>query len=159
MTRAKSAASNLLVECYCRDVRLTPTLDGLLDIDAPRGVLTPGLLDRLRRYKPELLDLLTCPTPADAAEGQPHGADRADDVYLPEAPPPGPEGWPVGCIDPTTLQPCSACGRLELWQSLTGTWHCLHCDAPVVADRLRERASQLRNRYTSGPRARDIPAD
>ncbi|MCO6456489.1 MAG: hypothetical protein J5I93_14425 [Pirellulaceae bacterium] len=134
---------DLLTELERADIRIEAHGDRLY-IDAPRGALTPDLLGRLRRHKPELLDVLTSPAPADAAEGQAHGDDLTDDVDLPEAPPPGSDGWPEGCIDPATLQPCSICGRLELWQSLAGTWQCLRCGPPVVARRIREVAERLR---------------
>lgn len=129
--------------------------DGVRLRYSPRSVVTADLLDQLRRHKAELLDVLTMSKCADAAEVQPRVVGRVDDTDLPKTPPPGPDGWPDGCIDPATLTPCATCGRLELWQSLAGNWRCLHCDPPVVADRLRDRAAQLKNRYTSGPRTRD----
>jgi Zn ribbon nucleic-acid-binding protein len=47
-----------------------------------------------------------------------------------------------------TVEPmeCGKCGSLDQWQDLAGGWHCRSCDPPVVAQRVRERAAELRRR-------------
>jgi hypothetical protein len=52
----------LLAELESAGVRLQAHGDQL-DIDAPRGALTPDLLARLQAHKPDLLDLLRNPQP------------------------------------------------------------------------------------------------
>ena len=136
----------LLDELEMAGIRLEPH-GGWLDIDAPQGVVGAELLERLKRHKVELLALLTGPTPADdlpADSQQPHG-DAAGDPDAAEEPPLGPDGWPADCVDPRDLTPCATCGRLELWQSLAGCWHCMRCDPPIKGRRLRELAAKLKN--------------
>ena len=41
---------------------------------------------------------------------------------------------------------CDECGSLELWETLAGTWRCLHCDPPTTAIRLLEQAAAIRRR-------------
>ena len=51
-------AVDLLTTCRAAGIVLVP--DGnMLDVDAPRGALTPSLRDALLRHKPELLAVLT----------------------------------------------------------------------------------------------------
>ena len=42
--------------------------------------------------------------------------------------------------------PCRQCNSLELWQDLTGGWHCQHCQADGLqrSERLVEQAARLR---------------
>ena len=47
-------------------------------------------------------------------------------------------------IDPP--DPCSECGKLELWQTMAGNWRCLRCDPPTTARRLRRLAARLRSK-------------
>jgi hypothetical protein len=58
MSGAPSPLAGLLAECDAQGIRLLLTDDGRLTIDAPQVVLTPGLLDRLKAHKSELLKLL-----------------------------------------------------------------------------------------------------
>jgi TubC N-terminal docking domain len=44
----------LLQQLHELDVALEPHLDGTLRYRAPKGVLTPALLDVMRQHKPEL---------------------------------------------------------------------------------------------------------
>jgi hypothetical protein len=56
--------TNHLLERYVTlGIRLTAD-NGRLEIDAPDGILTPGLVDELRQHKPALLAALTIPEPA-----------------------------------------------------------------------------------------------
>jgi TubC N-terminal docking domain len=48
-------ATTLLGELQTAGVIVTATLDGLLDLDAPRGVLTEAKLNALREYKTEII--------------------------------------------------------------------------------------------------------
>ena len=54
------SATDLLAECQARDIDLRAH-GGQLDIDAPAGVVSTELLQRLRDAKPELLRILTSP--------------------------------------------------------------------------------------------------
>ncbi len=49
---------DLLADCEARDIRLQLSGDFSLVINAPRGALTVGLMDRLRAHKGELLAVL-----------------------------------------------------------------------------------------------------
>lgn len=53
-----TAHTELLIECAAQGVYLHPDGDGGLAINAPRGVLTPGMVDRLKARKAELLAVL-----------------------------------------------------------------------------------------------------
>ena len=48
----------LLADCDARGIRLLPSSDGGLTLDAPQDAVTPELLDGLRQHKSELLKLL-----------------------------------------------------------------------------------------------------
>jgi tubulysin polyketide synthase-like protein len=48
------SALALLQQLHALDVALEPHLDGTLRYRAPKGVLTPALLDGMRQHKPEL---------------------------------------------------------------------------------------------------------
>jgi hypothetical protein len=52
------APIGLLLECVACGIRLTPADGGKLEIDAPRGVLTPERLSRLKAHKADLLALI-----------------------------------------------------------------------------------------------------
>jgi|GEM_PF-3122992 hypothetical protein len=67
--------AQLLVDCDANGIRLLPTGDGRLTIDAPHDVLTPALVDRLKSQKVELLALLAFPADLPAPL-----AVRSDDV-------------------------------------------------------------------------------
>lgn len=59
--------AELLEECQAQDIYLR-THGGQLDIDAPAGVLTNELLQRLRDAKPELLRILASPAPSSTVD-------------------------------------------------------------------------------------------
>jgi hypothetical protein len=42
----------------------------------------------------------------------------------------------LSAINAEELPACPKCGSLELWQTLTGNWRCLHCDPPTTSRRL-----------------------
>ena len=50
--------NELLADCDARGIRLLPSSDGGLTMDAPQDALTPDLLARLKTYKADLLALL-----------------------------------------------------------------------------------------------------
>src|SRR5262245_39901633 len=52
-------ALHLLQQLHERGVILTPSPDGTVRCRAPKGVLTPELLDAIRQHKAELLAMLT----------------------------------------------------------------------------------------------------
>ena len=139
-----SGLQELLIECETRSIRLAPAGYGGLAIDAPQGVLTPGLTERLKSNKAQLLTVLKPLTPATEA------TDPAD--------------WEAAIEPP---DPCPKCGRLELWQSVAsdpfgltpGTWRCVRCDPPTTAKRLRQLVVRLRNQghriAQDGPKPRN----
>jgi hypothetical protein len=71
-----SGSSELLTDCRAHGVRLVLAGNDNLMIDAPRDVLTPDLLERLRAHKAELVALLrpmpdVAPDPRVAAQDAP----------------------------------------------------------------------------------------
>lgn len=54
--------------------------------------------------------------------------------------------WEQDTVDPDEVPPCPACSSLIAWQAMTGVWHCLLCDPPRTADRLRRQARQVEQR-------------
>jgi hypothetical protein len=142
--------SCLLAECDAADIRLFADNEGGLIIDAPSEALTPVLLDRLKTAKLELLVLLTDGHEGDAVVDEPWDgpwATEACDLL-------GPDGWPVGALDPDQVPACKHCGmQAPAWQSMAGdpyghtpgTWRCLRCDPPAVAMLFRQRSQELRN--------------
>src|SRR4051812_6295681 len=58
MSNAPPSLSELLMDGDALGFRLLPGKDGSITIDAPRGCLTPELLDQLKSHKAELLTLL-----------------------------------------------------------------------------------------------------
>ena len=101
----------LLADCEAHGVRLLPTGDGGLTIDAVEDALTPDLVDRLRAHKDELLATMR-PIP-DAAPALP----RCDSD--PAAPPAEPVcrcGSPRYRDTPihtgqSARRDCAGCGR------------------------------------------------
>ena len=51
--------NELLADCDARGIRLLPSSDGGLTMDAPQDAVTPELLDELRQHKSDLLRLLS----------------------------------------------------------------------------------------------------
>jgi len=109
----------------------------------PRSALTPGLVERLRTHKEELLAILrptvfpdgaTTALAAGEAETAESRPDAAPEVIR----------W-EDCLDPP--DPCAKCGSLELWQTLAGNWRCLRCDPPTTATRLLEQVQRIRRRH------------
>ena len=90
----------------------------------PRSAVTPGLLERLRTHKAELLTIL----------GRGGACDGAT----------GPDGWPVDSIDPPP--PCPECGGLVFWWNPLGDRRCMSCDPPRRAIRALEQAERIRRR-------------
>jgi hypothetical protein len=58
MIGTPSTFHELLAECDSLGIRLLPTGDIHLTIDAPDGTLTPNLMGRLRAHKADVLSLL-----------------------------------------------------------------------------------------------------
>jgi len=126
----------------------------------PRSAVTPDLADRMKAQKGELLAILRCDSkasdidltnatavwraPLDRLDGDllfppdEMEALRAADAQWGNDPKAG-DSW-EDAIEPP--DPCPKCRTLELWQSLAGNWHCLRCDPPVKARRLRDVVAQ-----------------
>ena len=118
----------------------------------PREAMTTELVEQLKKHKAEVLAIM-----ADATEDTifvshvKYSGDMANEDDLPCAA--GDSDVALDDIDlwpgdnAVDLPPCELCGGLELWQSLTGNWRCLKCDPPTKAQRMLEKAEQLRKRY------------
>jgi len=79
MTGAHSVPSDLLADCDACGIRLVAADDGGLTIDAPQDALTPGLLDRLKAHKADVLALLQL-VPNTSVATQDAPADRTRPV-------------------------------------------------------------------------------
>lgn len=127
---------------------------GRLHIDAPAGSFSPDLQVEVRRHRDEIVKRLSTrqegePTPNDTIPAA-EWTERTDA-----------DGWRILERSGTTgleiiapPPPCGKCGRLDLWQDVAGGWHCLRCDPPTVARRLRREAARIRQRY-AGVRRRE----
>ncbi len=79
MTLTTLTLTELLADCEAHGIRLAPTAQGGLEIDAPQEALTPERLARLKAHKADLLALLwptpetapTLPGPTNAAPASP----------------------------------------------------------------------------------------
>jgi hypothetical protein len=58
MTGTTATPAELFASCEARGIRLRPSGDGGLTIDAPQAALTPDLVARLRTHKADLLVML-----------------------------------------------------------------------------------------------------
>jgi len=132
----------ILATCHDRGIALSVAGEKLA-VDAPKGALTPGLLDALRQQKPSLLDILQ------REEGGPE-ATHCDVESRPEALSAIPANADVTpweeCIEPP--DPCPGCGSLMFWWDVLGREHCMMCEKPAYppgkAAELRELAKRLR---------------
>jgi hypothetical protein len=149
MNATRQRLDDLLSELSRLDVRLMPTGDGDLALDAPEGTLTPDLQTRLKSCKGDLLARLasvsaTCaPGPrgevADTTGGL---TDTADTEHGNE--------WEG--IDPDDWNGCPTCGSLDAWQSCAGDpfgrtpgrWRCSTCDPPEASRRMLAAADRIR---------------
>jgi len=120
--RGTPDASDLLDDLRQRGVSLTASGDRL-QVDAPRGTLTPADLDDLRRHKPKLLTILGEPTPPRLWLD----FDRGDLV------------WKMA----TEPVYCSTCGGCDRWRDFGGVWHCSTCRPSTVADGTLARREQI----------------
>jgi len=129
---------------------------GRLHIDAPAGSFSPDLQAEVRRHREEIVRRLSTgadqsgPIPDDTipVADSPEWIERTDADgrrILERADVAGLE-----IIDVPT--PCPHCDGIEVWQDVAGGWHCLRCDPPTVARRLRRAAARIRQR--AGTRAR-----
>ena len=68
----------------------------------------------------------------------------------------GPDGWPVGSIDP---QDCPTCPGLLTWQDAAGRWRCERCHADALARsmRLADAAARSRQRWPAESTPQDAP--
>lgn len=142
----------LLDELAALGVKLEPTGDENLTIDAPKGALTSDLIARLKTSKVDLLWRLR----TSGTIGRHQCATASE--YPVEAPVAGPEtddDCPedgVEVIDPVEWNGCPTCGRLDAWQSeagdrfgrTPGRWRCLRCDPPAASRRMLAVAARIR---------------
>jgi len=68
----------------------------------------------------------------------------------------GPDGWPVGSIEP---QDCPTCPGLLTWQDVGGRWRCETCDSDALArsQRLADAAARSRQRWPAESAPRTAP--
>lgn len=131
------AADGLLAELRAADVRLWVD-GGRLAFDGPAGVLTDGLLGRMRLQRGELLAALSVSGGATAGSSE-------DSCELPA-------GWVAtvsggcallgfeeldsGCVNPDDVPICPVCSRWCDVLLLAGAWRCSRCD-PASQERQR----------------------
>ncbi|MGI6417833.1 MAG: hypothetical protein ACOX1P_19445 [Thermoguttaceae bacterium] len=131
--------TNHLLERYVTlGIRLTAD-NGRLEIDAPDGILTPGLVDELRQHKPALLAALTIPEPAPGPpmDSAPIGPGVPVDLM------PADGSWD----ELPEPEPCRVCGGINAWWGVWGERHCSVCEpAGQRSLLLANRAARLRGR-------------
>lgn len=69
----------------------------------------------------------------------------------------GPDGWPVGAIEPS--DPCGRCGGIEIWTDLRGGRHCQTCDRRGLERTRRwlDGVARARQRWPAGSAPRTAP--
>lgn len=90
------------------------------------------------------------PEPAPPVPGPAAALDLDHDAQ-PEALDFGPDGWPVGSIEPG--EPCLKCDGLAVWIDLMGGRHCQTCEAHGLArsQRLADAVARSRQRWPAKP--------
>jgi len=110
---------------------------GDLRLRLPKGLLTAAERSILAAHKAEVVRLLAAgpvvETPVEVTMPEPVEEPLLDQDTG--------SVWETA-VDPPP--PCQQCGSLELWQDLSGSWHCQHCEPPLRSERLREQAARLR---------------
>lgn len=132
----------LLIELQGRDVRVA-VADGKLTLDAPRGTLTPELIDQIRRFKADLIYRLTMPE-AITLVGTTDDPPTVEFTYaaIPE--------WAIGQalaafpieVTPPTVTSCFCCHGKHWCRSIFGPHLiCWTCHRPaflnVVAEHIQ----------------------
>ena len=108
--------------------------DGQLRIVAPQGTLTAADAEILRRHRDGLIEALTPRSiPRSTPRSTEDQADQDDHRHIDES----------MIVDPVA---CEKCGSLECWLDLRDGRHCMRCDPPIVAQRLRQAAARIRQR-------------
>jgi len=109
-----------------------------LSVDAEQGSLTPAVKAWVSNEKETILRAVDA-------------ASIPEDVEPIEL---GPDGWPVGSIEPA--KPCPTCGGLEKWWDLLSGEHCMTCERLTLmrAHRLAEKAAVIRQRQSLTRKAR-----
>ncbi len=157
----------LLEELARPDIRLQPAGDKLR-VDAPKGVLTDGLREAIRRHKAQLLCLLTYDS-LDSRRDPTTGAWLRDPGWWRSIP--GQRPAPPKVVGPAPLPPaegrepshpltlalslrrngtCYLCGGSTWWVSVYGVLVCCRCHPPP--------APGLVAHYVSGEEAQHLPA-
>ena len=96
-------ALDLLQQLDALGVSLTPHPDGTLRCRAPKGTLTPALVDSMRQHRQQLHDLVQ------------EGGDCAAAPTAPLRPEPL-----------SRFYPCMVCGGVDRWDNC-GVWRCRRC--------------------------------
>jgi hypothetical protein len=107
-------------------------VDGRLRVMAPAGTLTDQDREVLAEHRGGLIEALT---PRSRSTGPDRDQDQVED-----------EDHRIDesmLVDPVA---CERCGSLECWLDLRDQRHCLRCDPPIVAQRLRQHADRIRRR-------------
>lgn len=145
MTDRSRIAEGLLVLCRRNGIQVTQDA-GSLVIDAPEAALISGVVEGLREYKQELIDLLSgvspdCETISDpeAAQGLDCGDTTRSGVWRIEE--------PLDWDELPEPVECAECGGIYAWWNALGERRCADCDPPTASRRWLERAEQLRRRH------------
>jgi hypothetical protein len=149
-------ATRLMAEINSLGIRLEAKGDRLRF--SPRSAVTPDLAERMKAHKAELLVVLrTTRKPPQSnlglrVEWEQYGVwiERLGDDGTVSLIHPEYADDDLHGIEPPA--PCPRCGKLELWETLAGSWRCLRCDPPATAHRIRKRAAMLRSFYAGSPR-------
>lgn len=149
MNATRQRLDDLLSELSRLDVRLMPTGDGDVMLDAPEGTLTPDLQARLKSCKGDLLARLTC-LPATGILQSSGEALAADDGLTEGADAEGRNEPEI--VESEHWSGCSTCGSLDAWLSCAGDqfgrtpgrWRCSTCDPPDASRRMLAAAERLR---------------
>jgi len=104
----------------------------------PRYLMTSDLLAELRTHKSELIrrhrldptKLGQALEPDDSESSRSGETESSSTRALDTRSLSGLSDWTADTIELSELQPCLKCQSLEQWESISGSWRCLHCDPP-----------------------------
>ena len=154
--------NRLLSRLAAKDIQLT-IKGGHLAVNAPKGTLSPDLLDEIRVRKNDLLVALQSPpTPQKPNEIRCHpdtlastevvavdhdwethiemiGGAEYDVTVAANTDSPGWHECPEAV-------PCERCGALAAWWDSLNQRHCVECEPPAGASAFRRQVEQLRRR-------------
>jgi len=139
----------ILANCRDRGIMLSAAGEKPC-VDAPKGALTPDLLDALRHHKPDLLDILR--RDEGAPESTPWEVEFRTEALSAIATDVHATPWEE-CIEPP--DPCPTCGGLMFWWDMLGGHHCMDCHPSRCPDEEAEQLRQLADRLRQAGKGRN----